>query len=129
MLSWLPPAVTLRLVLAATTTLASASRPAGAAVSAAAIDIAATDSVAAIADATTVPISGPEPRRSPASTQLRIRAALPQGQHMRVVRPARRVRRGHPPPRPAPGDPGSGPPCPPARTPPDRRTASPAGRA
>src|ERR1700733_8420883 len=77
MLSWSLPMVTARLVLA-TTTLALASRPAGTVVSAAAIDMAATDSVAAMADATTVPISGPGARRTPASIQPRIRTARPR---------------------------------------------------
>src|SRR5579872_1018682 len=108
------PTVTFRWVSAATTTLAPASRPAGTVVLATAIEIAATVSAAAVADATTVPISGPGLRCSPASIQ---RISPPPA---RPVRPARAAP-GLPAPAPgqaAPGRPGLR-----AGTPPDRKPA------
>src|ERR1700722_17551368 len=103
----------LTLVDPATTTLALASRPAGAWVSAAAVAIAATVRTAATADATTVPISGPGPRRIPASIHPAIRQA-----------PRRRappVQRRAGPPWQALGRAVPGPPARRTGTPPDRR--------
>src|ERR1700689_2552973 len=112
--------VTLTLGDPATPTPALASRPGGAWVAAAAVDINATISVAAVSDATTVPISGPGPRRIPDSIHPPI-SRTPRRRALRAVGPARR-------PRPAPGLPAPGPPVRRTGTPPGRRTSSPGGR-
>ena len=97
-----------------------ASRPADAWVSAAAVDIAATVKMAAAAEATTVPISGPGPRRIPASIHPPISRA--------PRRRAGQARRPAGPPWRAPGLVAPGPPVRRTGTRPGRRIWSPAGR-